>query len=124
MPEENIKTEQAEETEAQRQTAAPSVSFPWLAFVAAALFDLIGLIPIVNFFSESFAGLAFGFWQKLYAPKTNPVITFLIAKIADAICLGLLPSNIAVVVYAYIKKRAASLAKNKMPAAEIQESTA
>jgi len=109
------------------ETAAPreKVEFPWLALCAAIFFDLIGMIPILNFFSEAFAGLAFGFWQKLYAPKTNPVITFIVAKIADGICLGLLPSNIAIVVFAYIKKRAASLLKDKAPAAaKALESTA
>ena len=84
----------------------PEVSFPWGMFCLAGLFDLIGLIPFINFFSEALAGLIFGFWQKRYAPKTDPILTFIIAKIMDAVSVGILPSNIGVVVYAYIKKKA------------------
>jgi hypothetical protein len=83
----------------------PKISFPWLMFFLAAVFDLIGLIPYVNFFSEALAGLIFGFWQKIYSPKTDPVITFILAKIADAISFGILPSNIAIVLYAYWRKK-------------------
>jgi len=124
MPETDNKTEQTEETEIEEPTPSLKVSFPWLMFFAAVFFDLIGLIPVVNFFSETLALMAFGFWQKIYAPKTNPLLTALVTLIADGLFLGLLPRNIATVVYAFIKKRAASLMKNKTPAAEIQESPA
>lgn len=80
----------------------------------AALFDLIGLIPIINFFSETLAGLIFGFWQKKYVPQTDPLITFLIAKIIDTVSLGILPSNIGIVFYAYIKKKAAAAAQTRL----------
>ncbi|MBU1102636.1 hypothetical protein KJ853_03210 [Patescibacteria group bacterium] len=107
MPEETPKEQptQEEPEAAAGDKPKEKVSFPWLMFFVAVFFDLIGLIPIVNIFSEIFAGLAFGFWQKIYAPKTDPVLTFIVAKIADAIFLGMLPSNIAIVVFAYIKKK-------------------
>ncbi len=100
MPEENNQNE--------RPVAAPEPAvFPWEMFCVAVLFDLIGLIPILNFFSEILAGLIIGLWQRFYNPKTDPIITFFVAKIIDAISLGFLPSNIGVVVYAFIKKKAA-----------------
>lgn len=81
------------------------VTFPWLIFFLAAIFDIICFFfpPL-----EIIAGLIFGFWQKLYVPKTDPLITFIVAKIIDALSLGILPSNIGIVVYAYIKKKAAA----------------
>ena len=85
-------------------------SFPWAMLCVAALFDLIGLIPIINLLSEILAGLIICLWQKFYNPKIDPMIfllTFLVAKIIDAISLGILPSNIGVVIYAYTKKKAA-----------------
>lgn len=74
----------------------------------AIFFDLIGLIPIVNIFSEVLASLIFGLWMTFYAPKTNPLIALFITKLLDAIFLGFLPSNIAFVIYAYIKQKAAA----------------
>ncbi len=97
----------------------PTVPFPWLIMSVAICFDLVGMIPVVNFFTEAIAAMTFGFWQKSYSPKTNPLITFIVAKIADAIFLGFLPSNISIVVYAYLKKKTAS----KIPAAKLQQST-
>jgi len=88
-----------------------TVSFPWGMFFLALIFDLIGLIPIVNFISEAVAGLLFGLWQRAYSPKTDPILTFILAKIADVITAGILPSNIAVVIYAYLKKKASSKLK-------------
>jgi len=87
-------------------TPPEPVSFPWEMIVLATVFDLIGIIPIVNFFSELLAGLIIGLWQKSYAPKTDPLITFFLAKVIDIFSLGILPSNIGVVVYVYIKKKA------------------
>lgn len=96
------------------------VTFPWLIFFLAAIFDAVCFFfPPV----EVVAGLIFGFWQKLYAPKTDPLITFIVAKIIDALSLGILPSNIGIVVYAYIKKKAAakmSTPLGKMVAKKIQ----
>jgi len=110
-----------EETEEGSVSAPPpSVTFPWLMLCVAILFDSVGMIPIVNFFSEAIAGLTFGLWQKLYSPKANPLITFIVAKIADALCLGFLPSNIAIVIFAYMKKKVES----KIPASKLQESAA
>lgn len=104
MPEEIPKEQPTEEEPAPAETPQ-KVSFPWIVFCVAVLFDLIGLIPIVNIFSEIFAGLALGFWQKTYVPKTDPILTFVVAKIADAIFLGMLSSNIAIVIFAYVKKK-------------------
>ncbi|MFH1385460.1 MAG: hypothetical protein ABIG65_00205 [Patescibacteria group bacterium] len=89
---------------------APSepASFPWGMLCLATLFDLIGMIPVINLFTETLAGLIFGWWQKGYAPKTDPVLTFIVAKIMDVVSLGILPSNIGIVVYAYIKKKTAA----------------
>jgi len=99
----------------QQTTARPiappePASFPFGMFALAALFDLIGIIPIINIASELLAGLIIGLWQKSYSPKTDPIISFIVAKIIDAVSLGILPSNIGVVVYAYIKKNAAAIA--------------
>ena len=88
--------------------AQPEASFPYGMLFLAIIFDLIGVIPIINFITESLAGLIFGIWQKEYAPQTDPVLTFIIAKTIDAISAGILPSNIGIVVYAYIKKKAAA----------------
>jgi len=102
-PEENS----PEEIDEIRQVTGSStaVSIPWLMLVIAALFDLVGLIPFINFFSELVAGFILGIWQKSYAPKTDPFLTFFMAKVADIFTIGLLPSNIAIVIYAYIKKK-------------------
>ena len=113
MPENNNQTE--------KPFAPPEpASFPWEMLCVAALFDSVGWIPILNFFTETLAGLILGLWQKSYVPKTDPIITFLVAKIIDAISLGILPSNIGVVVYAYIKKKAinkisSAAGTNKIP---------
>lgn len=100
--------DRARQAESARKPVAPAepVSFPWGMFCLAGLFDLVGLIPVINFFTEATAGLTFGLWQKFYSPKLDPVISFFVAKIIDAISLGLLPSNIGIVVYSYTKKKA------------------
>jgi hypothetical protein len=101
--------ENYDEKETKRPTSSPeSASFPLGMIALAAIFDLIGIIPIINLFSELLAGLTLGLWQKSYAPKTDPVTTFLVAKVIDIFSLGILPSNIGIVVYAYIKKKAAT----------------
>jgi len=105
MPEEN----NSDKKTTARPIAPPEpASFPFGMFALAALFDLIGIIPIINIISELLAGLIIGLWQKSYSPKTDPIISFIVAKIIDAVSLGILPSNIGVVVYAYIKKNAAA----------------
>ncbi|KKS26122.1 MAG: hypothetical protein UU87_C0003G0042 [Parcubacteria group bacterium GW2011_GWA2_42_11] len=113
MPEENQPPAQENPSDNRspesKETPGPEpASFPWMMFFVAALFDLIGLVPILNFFTEILAGLIFGFWQKMYNPKLDPVLTFIVAKIIDAISLGIMPSNIGIVIYAYIKKKAAA----------------
>jgi len=124
MPEEQ--EEQDEQLEEQTQGEEPeTASFPLLMFCVAIIFDLIGLIPFVNFFSETIAGLTMGLWQKIYAPKTDALLTFFIAKIIDAITLGIAPSNVGIVVFAYIKKnpkilgQAAKLAKFAGPQSKV-----
>lgn len=100
-----------------------SASFPWLMLIIAAFFDLLGAIPFINFFSELVAGLILGLWQKNYAPITDPFLTFFITKIADIFSLGLLPSNIAVVVYAYLQKKAAAVKGKLQPLADSRYSS-
>lgn len=90
----------------EEESEETGVSLPWLMLGVAAIFDLIGIIPILNFFTEILAGLILGLWQKNYAPKTDPILTFFLAKSIDAVSLGFLPSNIGVVVYSYLKKKA------------------
>lgn len=80
-------------------------SFPLGMFLLATVFDLVGFIPVINFVSEPIAGLIFWFWQKQYSPKSNPLATLLSAKLLDLVCVGLLPSNIGVVIYAYTAKK-------------------
>jgi uncharacterized protein YqgC (DUF456 family) len=104
--------------DAQRQAQAAGrsepVTFPWLMLIVAIIFDLISLIPIVNIFSEILAGLILWLWKHSYNSKTNPLVDIVIAKIVDFICLDILPSNTFTVVYAYIKKRTASVAGSKV----------
>lgn len=88
-----------------------SPSLPWGMLCLAIFFDLIGLIPLLNLLTEIIAGLIIGMWQRSYSPKTDPILSFVIAKIIDIACFGLFPSNIGVVIFAYAKKKAAS--KNK-----------
>jgi len=99
----------------QRQATAAGakgepVTFPWLMFFVALLFDIVSLIPIVNIFTELLAGLILWLWKKSYNSKTDPLIDIIAAKIVDYIFLDILPSNIFTVVYAYTKKKAASKA--------------
>jgi len=89
------------------------VSLPWGMIAFAIVSDLVGLIPIINIFSELVAGFVIGLWQRSYAPKTDPLISFFLAKALDIFTLGILPSNIAVVIYAYVKKKA-QYAKEKL----------
>lgn len=96
--------------QARNEPIAPTMpaSFPWAMLCLAILFDLVGMIPILNLITETLAGLIFGWWQKGYAPKTDPALTFIVAKIIDVISLGILPSNIGLVIYAYLKKKASA----------------
>lgn len=119
MPDEQAEKppEPSEEQDEENQQYAPSAktaSFPWGMFCLAALFDLVGMIPIVNFATETLAGLIIGRWQKSFAPKLDPVLTFIVAKIIDIAFLGLLPSNIGIIIYAYIKKKALDTAQTPL----------
>lgn len=108
MPENKNRSDSDKET-TERPIAQPEPAlFPWGMLCLAALFDLIGVIPFVNIVTEIFAGLIIGFWQKVYAPKTDPILSFIVAKIIDIASFGILPSNIGVVVYAYVKKKIAA----------------
>lgn len=102
-----VDTQYNERQQRPGQPTAPqnATPFPMGMFCWAVLFDLIGLIPFVNFISELIAGFIFGFWQKRYIQKTNPLATFVIAKIVDTISTGILPSNIGIVVFAYSRKK-------------------
>jgi len=109
MPEEVIETIEEEE-ESYGEIGTPiepggSVSFPLLMFFAAILFDIIEFfIPLLM----PLFGMIMGFWQKMYAPKTDPLMSFFLSKIADVITLGILPSSVSIVIFAFIKKRATS----------------
>ncbi len=118
MPENSDKKETSEKKTTERPIAPPEpASFPWGMLILAILFDLIGLVPLLNFFTEFLAGLIFGLWQKFYNPKLDPVLTFIVAKIIDAMSLGILPSNIGIVVYAYMKKKALNVKEKLTPLA-------
>ncbi|HRY52962.1 MAG TPA: hypothetical protein P5089_03960 [Candidatus Portnoybacteria bacterium] len=99
------------ETDNKQTNEKQSTPFPSGMLCLAILFDLIGLVPILNFFTETLAGLIFGMWQSSYNPKLDPVLSFFIAKIIDVASLGILPSNTGIVVYSYLKKKAASAAQ-------------
>jgi len=105
----------------RQSPAAPAepVSFPWGMVTLAAVFDLIGLIPLVNLFSELLAGFIISvLWQKSYAPTSDPLLTFFTTKIIDIFSFGIFPSNIGIVVYAYVKKKAAAkISASPAPAA-------
>lgn len=105
-----------EKESSDQQTAAPEqtspASFPWGMFFVALLFDIVGLIPILNLFTEFLASLIIWFWQKHYEPKLDPLLSLLVNKIIDFFSLGLYPSNIGMVLVAYIKKKAQSKAES------------
>ena len=99
---------QAQESEQQTPVAPPKISFPWGMFLVAIIFDLIGLIPIVNIASEVVARLLFWLWQKTYIPDVDPFIATIVSEIIKWAGAGFLPSNIEIVIYSYFKKKAAS----------------
>ncbi len=118
MPEQNPQ-KQPDSGQPSEQTDEPitpqsKASFPVLMLGVAILFDLVGLIPLLNFFTEALSGLVMGFWQKLYmneASLAEIVLTFISAKSIKAASLGWLPTNIGVVVFAYARKKAMSKLK-------------
>jgi hypothetical protein len=97
--------------EPQKNTQSPQseeVFFPWAMFLIALFFDLIGVIPILNIFTEVLATMIFSFWHMQYAPKSDYLANLIITKCCDFASLGLFPSNIAIVIMAYSKKKARS----------------
>lgn len=104
---------QDEQQNPSRLTAAENaVSFPVGMFFMAASFDVLGFIPIVNIacvVTEPIAGFIFYYWQKNYAPNTNPIKSLIINKAIDLITIGVSPSNSILVIRAYSKKKAASV---------------
>jgi hypothetical protein len=113
MPEESPNQQPPEKQPEQQQPKEQTepISFPWLIFCVAAIFDLLGLVPLVNLFSETIASLFFGFWQKQYEPELDPFTNIIVAKIIDVLSLGILPSNMGIVVFAYFKKKSLQLSK-------------
>jgi len=97
-----------EEGGTQAAQGAGTTEFPWGMFFIAAFFDLIGIIPILNLLTDFLASLLLWFWQKQYAPQTDPLLSIFANKIIDICTLGIFPSNIGIVVVAYIKKRASA----------------
>lgn len=117
MPEVIDKTEDEQE-EPEKDTAVvpkKTVSFPLgMAFIALC-FDILERIPPITLLAPGF-GLIMGFWQKIYAPKTDPVLGFFLSKIAAIVTMGLLPDNLSIVIYAFTKKRAEAKSKTiKIP---------
>ncbi|MCK9378776.1 MAG: hypothetical protein M0P97_01365 [Candidatus Moranbacteria bacterium] len=91
-----------------------SMSFPVNMLILAIIFDGLGLIPFLNIATEAMAGFIFGIWQRSYAPKTNPLVTFVVAKTIDVFFVGLVPSNCGIVVFSYIRRKAeAKLSREK-----------
>lgn len=62
----------------------------------------------MNILTEIIASFIFGFWQTQYTPKSDPLLTIAVAKLADIVFLGFLPSNIGIVIFAHAKKKTAS----------------
>ncbi len=121
MPEELETTEEEQEPYGEIGTPITpggSVSFPGLILCVAIIFDIIEFfIPILL----PVFGFIMGLWQKSYAPKTDPVLGFLVSKIIDVCFLGILPSSVSIVIFAYIKKRAAAKAPTiKLPKPSVQ----
>ena len=117
------RAEGAEEPENNEADSSPeqtaSASIPVGMLFLAGLFDLIGLIPILNIFTDLLAGLLLWIWQKNYAPSFDPMLNIFANKVIDICTLGIFPSNIGIVIVAYVKKRAASKpapARNPEPA--------
>lgn len=105
---------QEDEQQNPNQSAASKndISFPVGMFFLAASFDVLGFIPIVNIVcvvTEPIAGFIFYYWQKNYAPNTNPVKSLIINKAIDLLTIGISPSNSIVVLRAYSKKKAANM---------------
>lgn len=98
-------------------------SFPWGIFFLALFFDIIGFIPVLNILTEIIATAIFGFWQTQYTPKSDPLLTIAVAKLADIIFLGFLPSNIGIVIFAHAKKKTASKL-SAAPAKSVYQPTA
>lgn len=82
--------------------------FPFGMLIIAGFFDLIGLIPFLNILTDLLAAFIFWFWQKSYIPSFDPLLNIFANKVIDVCTLGIFPSNIGIVIVAYIKKRAAS----------------
>lgn len=96
------------EEPAAGQSAKTSASFPFGLLALAGFFDLLGLIPILNIFTDLLAGLILWFWQKSYVPSFDPMLNIFTNKIIDICTLGIFPSNMGIVIVAFIKKRAVS----------------
>jgi len=110
MPKEIEEEEQETEPETDETAAPPQkIPFPWMmAFIALFIFDVIEFVipPAAVLF-----GLILGYWQKLYTPKADIseiLLCFLLTRSADAVFLGILPSNLAIVVIAFFRKKMVS----------------
>jgi hypothetical protein len=113
MPDYDYNPPRQEPEKATANIQTQETSFPWGMFFVAALFDLVGLIPILNILTEILASGIIWFWQKTYAPKEDPLLSLITTKIIDFCSLGIFPSNIGMVVIAYTKKKASA----KLPSA-------
>lgn len=118
MPEQNPQnqpdTNQPSEPANEPITPQSTVSFPVAMLVVAALFDSVGWIPLLNFFTETLSGLIIGFWQKLYmeqASLAEIVIALITGKGLKAASLGFGPTNCGIVFFTYFRKKAMSKIK-------------
>ncbi|TSC53320.1 MAG: hypothetical protein LiPW39_332 [Parcubacteria group bacterium LiPW_39] len=118
MPEQNPQKQSAanQPSEPTNEPITPqsTVSFPVGMLAVAALFDLVGWIPILNFFTETLSGLILGFWQKLYmeeASLAEIVLAFISAKSIKAASVGFGPTNCGIVLFTYFRKKAMSKIK-------------
>lgn len=109
---ENVESdEQSTDKQLSISITSEPAYFPWGIFFVALIFDIIGIVPIINLFTELLASLIIWFWQKMYVPQVDPLLSLFVNKIIDFFSLGLFPSNIGMVLVAYIKKKTHSLAQ-------------
>ncbi|MBI4836870.1 MAG: hypothetical protein HY813_00470 [Candidatus Portnoybacteria bacterium] len=87
------------------QQSSETARFPMAMLLVAGAFDLIGFIPIVNLVSEIMAAFVLRTWAFFYAPRSNPLVNIAVNKFVEIPFLGLWPSNISIVLYAYWRKK-------------------
>jgi hypothetical protein len=82
----------------------PNIPYPAIMLVVAIFFDIVGMIPFINFFTEPLASLIVGFWYLTYESSSDILLNFLKNKLIDICTFGLWFSNTAIVRRAYKDK--------------------